>query len=268
MLGLCRTKNGKAEDGSRLLQKAMALAPHDALILEMVANAYDTNLDDRSAQTYYEKIVEFFPQNPQSWIVKGEFLERQGKLRAAQECYTRALSLNQRFESAYTHRAKLFFRQAQVADAVNDCSSCLKLRSESDDSAKCLQLRASCYEKLGQPAKAIADLKLFLDQTKAASHPLFRSQDKAYLELATAYMQMGKYSEAKHYLSILRSLNPKSTQAVEQEAKLCELQGDYAGAVAIYNQLLKSDDTVPAWRVARDELQRKISKGERSAAVR
>ena len=85
------------------------------------------------------------------WIVLGECLEHQERLREAFNCYGKALAIDADLAGAHSRRGRLFCRFGQFEAAAAECRTALKL--DPDDPLAHAYLSIAC-SRLGQKAAA------------------------------------------------------------------------------------------------------------------
>ena len=264
MLGVCKIRMGQESEGLKLIISATALNDSDELTLETVASGYDSLLEPALAVKWYDKLLTKYPNNPEVWVLRGKLAERMGNSPQSLSCYSKAISLNNRFESGYTHRAKYYFHRLQYDKSVIDCTKVIALNSGSSETIECLKLRASCYGFLNQQLKSIADLREYLKLTKADQKPKFFGQDDAYLDMAKSYIVLKDYAHAEMCLSVLRRLRRKGAEVLEQEAVIQTYQENYREALRDYDRLIAENGDNAAWTEAR----RKITEQLKQQATR
>jgi tetratricopeptide (TPR) repeat protein len=257
ILALCKIRQGNEGTGLKILSDALKLNDKDLIVLELAEGGYDCVFDSAKTEKTCDRLIELQPRNPYYWSMKGRFLERAGKSDKALECYSKAVTVNPRFEFAYTSRAKMYFERKDYQKVVNDASACIATRMAKGQVLDCLSLRATAYAVLGKHLEAIADLKEYLKLTDSAHHPEFVKQDEAYLKMGLEYIALGKYSEAESVLAILKKLNRRNSEVLEQEAMIQARQGHKEVAIKMYEKLIAEDGNYPTWVAALKKLKGK-----------
>ncbi|MDR3615331.1 MAG: tetratricopeptide repeat protein [Candidatus Obscuribacterales bacterium] len=257
VLALCKVRQGGEEAGMKILADALKLGDKDPIVLELAEGAYDCVFDSVQTEKTCDRLIALQPRNAHYWWLKGRFLERAGKTDKALECYSKAISVNPRFDFAYNSRAKIYFERKDYHKVVSDASACIATPMCKGEVYDALNLRATANGILGKHAEAIADLKEYLRLTDSAHHPEFIKQDEAYLKMGFEYIALGKYTEAENVLVILRKLNRRTSEVLEQEAVIQERLGHKEAAIKLYEKLIKEEGNNPSWVAALKKLKGK-----------
>jgi len=242
LLGYCLVMRGRQQDGLVIINKALMLKGDRALTLELMAKAQEICLDVPSAERSYNELTGSFTDMPAAWVLKGEFLEKSGRIKEAIICYTTSTKLNPRFESGYVRLAKLDLQQKQYSDAIDNSTKCLKMQSGSDEYNKALRVRALSYEALGKWALAIADWKAFMrkdEMQRVFSH----ASNDAFISISRDYREQGQYSNALATTEKLLKMKPTSREGRIEEAKSLVGLNEKDRALKIYDALIREDDT-------------------------
>jgi tetratricopeptide (TPR) repeat protein len=257
VLALCKVRQGGEEAGMKILADALKLSDKDPIVLELAEGAYDCVFDSVQTEKTCDRLIALQPRNAHYWWLKGRFLERAGKPDRAIECYSQAVSINPRFDFAYNSRAKINFERKEYQKVVSDASGCIAAPICKGEVYDALNIRATANGILGKHEEAIADLKEYLKLTDAAHHPDFIKQDEAYLKMGLEYIALGKYTEAENVLVILRKLNRRNSEVLEQEAMIQAHLGHKEAAIKLYEKLIKEDGSYPSWVTALKKLKGK-----------
>ena len=260
LLGLLKLKQGEETEGLKLLRSASKLDSRDEVVLESLAEGYDTLFDQANTEAAYNNLLAAYPQEARLWVLKGKFLERAGQAEKARECYSKGLLLEPHFDDAVYSRARSFFRQNRYKETVENCSACLKLHPDDVVTGECLRLRGSCYEALKLYAKSIPDYLEFIKTREKAGKVSYDVYNAAYMGLARNYSALKNYAEAEIYLTRLLKLNPGAAAALKLDAEIKEAKKDYRSAIQDYNRLLSTNGDNPEWVSAKARLQAKSLK--------
>jgi tetratricopeptide (TPR) repeat protein len=250
VLALCKIRQGNEGLGVKILGDALKMGDQDTVVLELAQGAYDCLFDSEQTEKMCDRLIQLEPRNPHFWTMKGKFMERAGHPDKAIDCYSKAISINPRFDFAYTNRARIYFERKEHLKVIKDTSTCIAAHITKGQVLDCLALRANTYAILNKHAEAIADIKEFLRLTDAVHHPQFEKQDDAYLHLSLEYIALGKYSDAENALAQLKKLNRRNSEVLDQEAIIQSRLGHKEAALKIYEKLVAEDGNNSNWAAA------------------
>lgn len=140
------------------VNKALALSPKMALAYADRATIYNERGNSRLALIDFTRAIEFSKDNP-NWVFyrnRGSLYKESGADEKALADYSAALKLKPEEIWVHYYRACIYFKQGRYKDALADVSVSIR-QDSSEEKGKLYQLRAKCYEKLGQPSLAKKD---------------------------------------------------------------------------------------------------------------
>ena len=146
---------------------------------------------------YYSKITDVKnPQNPYE-----NYKNEKITFKEVDELYTKCLSLDPNFNSAYSNRGVLYFNMKRHQESYNDFEKALKLKPSNKDA-------------LIGAANALSELKRFQESIPYYLKylELNPKDDNAWMWLGTAYTQSKKYDEALVDFKKAAELNAKNGQ--------------------------------------------------------
>ncbi|TCD58125.1 O-linked N-acetylglucosamine transferase, SPINDLY family protein [Synechococcus sp. BS55D] len=215
----CWRDTGETDSALHWLQKALALQPGEADLLESLAETQAGRGDNQEAIRLFETILRDHPQRVNSWLGLGLVQGRSGHFSASSACFRKVLALEPREHRAAANLITLF-KQTGDFDSANQLIQELNREQTNNPDIR----------------KAIADLRLAEGDNVGASHLLAKlassHQSRAEIWLNWAASLKGlKFSVAPTQI-LKRGLqfNPEDHNLwLALEQALCELC-DFEGA--------------------------------------
>ncbi len=159
-IGNCYRKLKQFEEGVEYFQKALALQSHNFYALFGLADCYRGLQQQDLAIACWAKILDKDPRNKVVLTRVGDAYRSQEDFEKAEECYKKAL------ETAFDEYAILGlgyigYARGEFAEVRNSMESLIK---RPDTTYRAYILLAECYEKMGEPQKAVTLLTDFNKQ--------------------------------------------------------------------------------------------------------
>ena len=107
------------------------------------------------AQKEAEEIIKIAPNITEVYSAEGTSWFNMGNCRKAAECYSRAITKDHANADYYKKRANVYVKTDSMQAAINDLNKSIELKPNDINS---YALRAYCFKKINQPAKACDDI--------------------------------------------------------------------------------------------------------------
>ncbi len=127
-LGTAECQAGSIESGLALLEKAIALAPHDALAHVNKANALADRGELEAALESYDRAILLRPQSFDWHIKRGNIYRHLDRLEPALLDYERAARLKPDFPELYVSRGKVLRSLVRIDEAIASFEQAIRLR--------------------------------------------------------------------------------------------------------------------------------------------
>lgn len=134
--------------------------------------------------------------------------------KAMMEVYDQALTENPKDFEIYFRRANEYYKFNQYLRALSDCDKALEYTPASNSGLRyqLYMLRADIYQMLGKHQEALDDFNAALKIDPASYMALYQKGNEEYT--------LGNYAEAKAAYTRMRSLNPRSAEALTGLARV------------------------------------------------
>lgn len=136
--------------------------------------------DEAAAFEYADQIVEEYPNNPKSWMLRGYLNERSGNLQSALRDAERVVALGANGPREFYTRGRYHFQLGHNTAAVEDFTTaiglCDLLKDDYYRNALYFE-RAEAYLRLGKKAEALADANLIPNDSRWWTFKLRSKQD-------------------------------------------------------------------------------------------
>lgn len=291
--GLRFLDTGRNKEAAGDFEQALKLDPQSeyAMINLAIARTYLWDFD--SAAQLLEQAAPVAQDKPFLSRARGILAHRKGELESAVKAYSSAIVGNPNDHFSLGRRAQAQAALGREDDALADAAAALKLRPKWNDLRV---LRATIFKARGKNEEALAEADAML--------PANESDAGSLVSAANVYARLGAWNkadalyrralagkaEAFIYLSRATSrsltdvagrladieaalkLEPQNRGALRLKALLLERQGDGAGALGLYDRLIKANPEDVSVKVNRGILLHKLGKVAQSsqdfAAVR
>jgi tetratricopeptide (TPR) repeat protein len=222
-------------------KEAIKADPTTAMLSEELSDLYIQSGRLRDAQADAEEVLKQNPNDLNAHRLLARIFTRmvgdgrsgkvdENMLRRAIEQYQKITSLAPRDLSAWLMLGRLYKASDNSVDAEKAYKKVLDVEPDNEDALTGLAL---VYSDLGDTPKAAELLKKLADKNPSA---------RSLSALAAAYEQMRDFKGAAAVLAKLLSTNPPNEKDVKRSlAQDLMLAQDYAGALAVYEQLVKDD---------------------------
>ena len=215
------------------LQQALALAPDDP---ETYRAALEYWLvwrhDPQRAAPLLERAEALFPDRPALWAYYRALLAyEQNDLEAAYEAIQESLQHDLTFLPAYLWAARIAYAQGDL-DAAREAIDTYRRYRPNDEEALLLDARIQLAHPEGDVQAAVQDLE------RLKSHPSPQVQRERYLLLGKAYLRLGEYEKALHYLKQADEWE-QSYETAMLVAEAERKQGHYGNAFLKYRDAVE-----------------------------
>ncbi len=222
-------------------KEAIKADPTTAMLSEELSDLYIQSGRLRDAQTDAEEVLKQNPNDLNAHRLLARIFTRlvgdgrsgkidENMLRRAIEQYQKITALAPQDTSAWLMLARLYKASDNSVDSEKAYKKVLAAEPDNEDALTGLAL---VYSDLGDTRKAAELLKTLADKNPTA---------RSLGALAAAYEQMHDFKAAAGVLGKLLEANPPNEREVKRNmAQDLLLAQDYAGALAIYNQLVADD---------------------------
>ena len=222
-------------------KEAIKADPTTAMLSEELSDLYIQAGRLRDAQADAEEVLKQNPNDLNAHRLLARIFTRmvgdgrsgkvdENMLRRAIEQYQKITSLTPRDLSAWLMLGRLYKASDNSVDAEKSYKKVLDAEPDNEDALTGLAL---VYSDLGDTPRAAELLKKLADKNPSA---------RSLGALAAAYEQMRDFKSAAAVLAKLLSTNPPNEREVKRSlAQDLLLAQDYAGALAVYEQLVKDD---------------------------
>uniref|UniRef100_A0A8C3J9W8 Tetratricopeptide repeat domain 37 n=1 Tax=Calidris pygmaea TaxID=425635 RepID=A0A8C3J9W8_9CHAR len=155
----------------------------------------------------------------------------------ARGCYKKAFELDGTDEESGTAAVDLSMELGDMDTALSILNEATE--KASTGTAKWAWLhRGLYYLRMDQPSQAVADL-----QAAVRADP---KDSNCWESLGEAYLSRGSYATALKSFRKASELNPGLVYSIYKAAAVEQILGKYENAIATYQQILKTEDYVPA----------------------
>jgi tetratricopeptide (TPR) repeat protein len=230
--------------------KAMQIDKRNLVAVEAMADYELSELQPEKAEKLWLDFISDHPNNGIARLRLGDVYESKGEMNRAKGQYTEALKISDKCQMAYFLRAKILTNQLDYKGAISDCTKAIELDVMHAFVDKCLKLRATCYDRIGQYHNAIADLTAILTG-HYQDIPVSGSVSKNLMFRVELHNKLREYDKALDDVKIYLNYKPQSTEALLKQAQINALMGNYALALKQYDDLLKKDSQLPEWHRGR-----------------
>jgi tetratricopeptide (TPR) repeat protein/V8-like Glu-specific endopeptidase len=230
--GLSSYRLNRYADGISDLTKAISIEPKNILLYTVRANIYTDWGKSDLALTDLDRAIQIDPQSIAAYTARADLYINQAKYNLALPDLTKSIQLEPKNNEHYFQRAVLYYLAGEPQTAIADLDRAIAIKPL----ANYYSMRGLRAENLGQYERAIADHNKSIE---LAQNP--NEKSKYTVSLGLNYFQQGKYDLALASLNTAIKLNPQSTFAYADRAKLFERLGSDPQALADVNTALKLD---------------------------
>src|SRR5690606_102530 len=179
------------------LDKALELAPDDALTLEQYGLILASLGNEHSAFEYLTKACALEPRLDLAWRKLAEIDERAGRLPAAIDAWRKVLAVTPRERDAMGHLAELCYR---TGDFVECLGVWQRVVQDNANDVDALIGQAAALAALERDPESVNVLRQVL---RLAPH-----RDAQMLELGEALLRLGSFEEAERWLTQANEKRP------------------------------------------------------------
>lgn len=193
---------------------AIKLKPNVASIYSNRAYAYLFLERYKESIADYQKVLELDRENPSSYLLLGNALEKAGEQETAANTYSELIKLKPNVADYYNLRGWALSNAGKYKEAITDFDKALSIDSENGVYYK---NRGNAKNKLGQYASALGDLQIAVDKNIFVHY-------KSLSNKGDSYFGLGKYKEALENYKEALKIKPDFQEAIDgkknAEAKL------------------------------------------------
>ena len=214
----------------------VSLVGGTALILVLGFLAHQRNLAYRSPLIMWADVVTKAPDDYRGHYNLGVALDDLGRYVEAVECYTRSLSIHEKYFDAYTNRGIDYMRLGLAQQALDDFNQAIAL---DPDSARVYNNRGGSYSQLNEFESAFTDYARAIELDPEFAEPHFnRADDLRFLgrraeaieDYSRALQIFPGYTEAWLGRGISFAEQKEYERAIRDLSVAIELQPDHAEA--------------------------------------
>jgi protein O-GlcNAc transferase len=160
--GLIAVQNGDVERGMELINRSLAIQPHQPAAHSNMGNALLDLKQPERALACFNRALELHPAYPVAWYNRGNALRDLGRLQEALESYDRALSLRPNYALALTNRGNVLIQLNRIEEALVAFDRALEL---APDFAEALKNRAGALLTLERTQECLQAYERLLQLT-------------------------------------------------------------------------------------------------------
>lgn len=251
--GLRAGRAGDLEGELQEYQRAVSLAPDDAIVRQGLASALYRNGDIQSAAAEFREAVRLAPESPNYRYDLGLALLQLGSEDQAATLFRTALDLDPSYIDAALKLAEIELQSGDGLEVIRLTDRVLRLDPGSN---RARTLRAMAYLQLNRRAEATTELRTLL-----VEYPPTDAGERLRLSMILA--SLGDFSVAEDQIRTILELNPDSPLAARAHLARGQLllsRGATEAAVADFRQALELDPQLAAAQAALARL-RGVGKG-------
>lgn len=160
LLGVLNAQRGDLEAAARLIGRAVAVRPAEAMFRNNLGNVEIERGRLDEAEACYLQAIELDPSRLDALNNLGVLLSRRGDAAGAEKVLQRVVEIAPDFADARQNLANHWLREGRLADAVRECTDGLVVAPRSPVLRRTLGL---AYAMLGMPDKAIEVYRAWLE---------------------------------------------------------------------------------------------------------
>jgi choline-sulfatase len=227
-------QQGRLDDAVVEFQKLLRIAEFDSKDWENLVSALLLLNRTEEALALTEQALSEFPWQRELQVLRGEALEKAGRLEEAVGAYTKAIDLRPEIPENYWRRGSVARQLGDPAAAERDFREALARDPKFEQGRLAL---ARLYSETGRPAEAIG----LLGGTGSGD-----AGTKA--ALAEAHLASGEYDEARSLLEEAQRLEPQNTRVLALLGPVYGRAGELALAEKTLEKAISLGETSPEIR--------------------
>ena len=262
LLGVALTQSGKAEHGSELIRKSLAINPKQPVAWANLGNAQSALQRLPEALTCYDRAIELWPDYALAHNGRGNALAALGRFQEALQSFDRAVALSPEFPQALGNRGLTLLNLQRPDEALAAFDRALSLQPED---VNWLTGRAVANCRLKRFAESLVDaegalrlcptqadarqvrcaalfgLGRFAETLMAADYPVSSATDSAELHFfcAGALRKLGRPAEAMRAFERALQLRADFPEALFELGALAIVQQQFERASTAFARLLE-----------------------------
>jgi tetratricopeptide (TPR) repeat protein len=215
------------------LEKADALQPETFEILFSLGQAALGNGDNRNAELALSRALKLKPESPETEYLLAHLYTNESRPLDALDLLVRANKLKPENPDILYLMAQISMSQKFYEDAVPLLEKAVQIAPARSDLREAL---GESYFRSGKVSKSIEEFKKVIEAGPSA---------RAYSFLGLGLAHLGRFDEAKQGFQNGLKLEPHNSFCLFQLGNIAKLQGDSAGAEAIFLKVLRSNPDYP-----------------------
>jgi arylsulfatase A-like enzyme/tetratricopeptide (TPR) repeat protein len=225
-------QSGRLEESVLEFQRLLRIAEFDTRDWENLVSALLLLNRTEEALALTEQALVEFPWHRELFVLRGEALEKAGRLDEARGAYTKSIELRPELAEDYWRRGEVALKLGDKQTAELDFRESVARDKEFEEGRLAL---ARLLSEGGRSAEAI---ELLGDAGSA----------RAKAALAEAYLATGRYDEARALLEEALKLEPENTRALALLGPVYGRAGDLASAATTLEKAIALGETSPEIR--------------------
>jgi tetratricopeptide (TPR) repeat protein len=215
------------------LEKADALQPGTFEILYNLGQVFLLNGDDPKAELVLTRALKLKSESPETLYVLAQVYTKESRYLDALDLLVRANKIAPENPDILFLMAQISISQKYFEDAIPLLEKALQIAPQRSDIRAAL---GESYYKSGKIDKAIAELKKVTEVEPSS---------RTYVLLGLSHTHLGRFAEAKQDFQSGLKLDPHNAFCLFHLGYIAKLQGDTAGADAIFQKVLRSNPGFP-----------------------
>jgi tetratricopeptide (TPR) repeat protein len=265
MLGRCLYKDGKKDDGLKMMKDVLQKAPTNVAVNLELAKTFSDEREQPKAEELLTKLIAAHSHDILPRLKRADIYNDDGKKDDAIKDLQEALKLNPHCQAAFSKRARILQEQKQYDKALADCAECLNQKDGMENiGRKCLRTKVRCEEKLHRNTNAIADLKVLTKGIESETVKWNDGSQESYIKLTANYERLKQYPNALKSIAVVQRFVPASTEAMAYKARILSEMDKNKESLTEYDKLVATNPAKRDWRLDRAKVMRKL--GQNAAA--
>ncbi len=190
----------------------------------------------KDSGTLWTHVIKYYPNTTLPWGNRANFYRDEGLTQKALSDYSMAISMGARKANPYNSRAKLFFRSPSrdtVVMALNDYNTAISL---DPSKSEYYMNRGATYARLGDKAKALADLTQALEIDRSQGLP---ENPTIYLNRSIVYHELRQYQNEINDINKYLSYNRNNGNMWANRGNAYMFMGQWEQGLSDINQAIK-----------------------------
>lgn len=212
--------------------KILKTEPDNIYVLYKIGSLRLKEIKYHEAEGYFRQIILLNPDNTEALFSLGSALQLQGDLDAAEEYYNQAIELRPDYFLAYNNLGILHKERKKFDIAINFFSKAVSHKAD----------YAEAYNNLGHAYQILEKYDLALAAYKKLVE-LKPNNSEAHYCLGLQYEELGRYSLAREHFSQASLMDADDIRYLYVLARVFSLENKYDEAISCYERILEKDDS-------------------------